>query len=98
MSSPCGAMGSVWQALVWGFAGLRVHAGVLWIDPHLPQAWDSLEIRLRFGGARLRLELGHETAVLHTDRPISIRLRSGQPTTFAAGVHRIDLSETGSAP
>jgi trehalose/maltose hydrolase-like predicted phosphorylase len=53
-------MGGVWQALVFGFAGARASADRLELDPHLPEAWDALELRLVFHGypVRIRIEDG----------------------------------------
>jgi trehalose/maltose hydrolase-like predicted phosphorylase len=41
-------MGSVWQALAWGFAGMRPDGSVLRMNPHVPESWGSMEIRVRF--------------------------------------------------
>jgi trehalose/maltose hydrolase-like predicted phosphorylase len=51
--------GSVWQALVWGFLGVRPRGGVLVIDPHLPDAWEAVEVRLRLRGTRFRVRATH---------------------------------------
>ena len=50
----------VWQALVFGFGGVRDFDGRLSITPHLPAAWRSLSFSLRFGDSRLRVELSHD--------------------------------------
>ena len=42
------AMGSVWQALVLGFAGARPRGDVLELDPRLPAGWELLECRVAF--------------------------------------------------
>ena len=36
-----GAMGTVWQALAWGFAGVRAEAGALRVDPRLPEQMEG---------------------------------------------------------
>ena len=45
-------MGGMWQALAFGFAGLRPHAGMLHVDPVLPPSWSALELRVRFRGSQ----------------------------------------------
>ncbi len=40
-----GAMGSVWQALAYGFAGLRPRGDALVVDPRLPDTWSGFELR-----------------------------------------------------
>ena len=41
----------VWQALVFGFGGVREYDGELSITPHLPPRWDSLTYSCAFAGA-----------------------------------------------
>jgi trehalose/maltose hydrolase-like predicted phosphorylase len=60
-------MGGVWQALAYGFAGVRAHAGRLIVDPRLPPAWTALELRLRFHGAPLRLRIEHTDVYLDAE-------------------------------
>ncbi|HJT37309.1 MAG TPA: glycosyl hydrolase family 65 protein, partial [Actinomycetota bacterium] len=48
-------MGSVWQAMVYGFAGVRPAGNALRIDPHIPPVWKSFEINLRFRGTPVRI-------------------------------------------
>ena len=47
-------MGGVWQALAFGFGGLRARSGRLHLDPVLPPTWSALEFRVRFRGRRCR--------------------------------------------
>jgi len=55
------AMGGVWQALAFGFLGVRPHPLGLALDPRpLPRAWDALELTVRFHDQRVRLRLGHD--------------------------------------
>lgn len=53
-------MGGLWQALAFGFAGVRPRGDVLVVDPRLPPEWSALELGLRFRGSpfRLRIERG----------------------------------------
>ena len=49
--------GGVWNALVYGFAGMRDYNGVITFDPRLPDAWQGLSFRLTVRGTRLRVDL-----------------------------------------
>jgi alpha,alpha-trehalose phosphorylase len=49
--------GGVWNALVYGFGGLRDYRGRISIDPRLPQGWSALRFGFRLQGSRVRLEL-----------------------------------------
>ncbi|MCO8128470.1 glycoside hydrolase family 65 protein [Acidimicrobiia bacterium EGI L10123] len=67
-------MGGVWQALAFGFAGLRPRHGRLVVDPQLPPAWDGLRLRVRFHGSRVRVRIGHEELHLESDRPVPVHV------------------------
>ena len=50
-------MGGLWQALAFGFAGIRPHGDRLIVDPRLPPAWNGLELALRFRGRPLAVRI-----------------------------------------
>jgi trehalose/maltose hydrolase-like predicted phosphorylase len=50
-------MGGVWQALAFGFAGIRPRGERLQIDPHLPTEWNALELALQLRGRPLRIRI-----------------------------------------
>jgi trehalose/maltose hydrolase-like predicted phosphorylase len=66
--------GGVWQALASGFLGLRPSGHGLGMDPHLPAAWDAVELRLRYHGRRLRVRAGHDRLELTVDGPLPLEL------------------------
>lgn len=68
-------MGGVWQALAFGFAGLWPEEHALRIDPHLPRAWRSVTVTVRFHGARVEV----------TARPTDIEVRCDAPLTVRVG-------------
>ncbi|MGZ8613039.1 MAG: glycosyl hydrolase family 65 protein, partial [Actinomycetota bacterium] len=70
-------MGSVWQALVFGFAGARPKGDVLELDPLVPEAWGALELRLRFRGSRLRVRMSATSLEIRAEEPTRVRLRGG---------------------
>jgi len=78
------AMGSVWQALAFGFAGIRSRAEVLELDPRLPPDCNGLELRLRFRGVRLRVRIDPEGAAIASEAPLAVRL-VGSAATVTAG-------------
>jgi trehalose/maltose hydrolase-like predicted phosphorylase len=69
-------MGGVWQALAFGFLGLRADSEALRIDPCLPDAWSLLSMRMRFRGTRLRVEASHDRVSIDCDSPIAVRVGS----------------------
>jgi trehalose/maltose hydrolase-like predicted phosphorylase len=46
-------MGGLWQALAFGFAGIRVFDDVLHIAPRVPSDWSPFELRVTFRGQRV---------------------------------------------
>jgi trehalose/maltose hydrolase-like predicted phosphorylase len=73
-------MGGVWQALVFGFGGIRATGSALEIDPRLPDAWDALEFRLEYQGRPVRIRIEHDLLTVDADSgvPISVGGRSGR--------------------
>jgi alpha,alpha-trehalose phosphorylase len=71
------AAGGVWQALVFGFGGVRDFDGELSFEPRLPEPWRSLAFRLRFRDRQLRVELDHaqERYLLQSGPPLEIAVR-----------------------
>jgi trehalose/maltose hydrolase-like predicted phosphorylase len=67
-------MGGLWQALAFGFLGLRAGHGVLSIDPCLPATWSALGLRLRFGGAAIGVRAEHDRVTITCDSPLMVRV------------------------
>jgi trehalose/maltose hydrolase-like predicted phosphorylase len=61
-------MGGLWQALVFGFAGLRPLGNRLRVDPRLPPEWHALELALRFRGEQLRLRIDRDRVSVDSER------------------------------
>ena len=49
--------GGLWQAVVFGFAGVRVRDGRLVAEPHLPTGWKRLKFHLNYRGERYTFDL-----------------------------------------
>jgi trehalose/maltose hydrolase-like predicted phosphorylase len=78
------AMGSLWQALAMGFAGVRPAGATLHIDPRLPPSWDSLEVRVCFRGVRARIELSPRGVRVTPERAIRVQIAGDEPTEVGA--------------
>ena len=66
------AMGSVWRALAFGFAGLRPIGDALAIDPVLAPGWDALELRVRFRGSRVHVRVEPTEVMASADPPVHV--------------------------
>lgn len=72
-------MGGVWQALAFGFLGLRPEDGGLAVDPRLPTAWKALGLGFRFGGKAIRVRAEHDRVAISCDAPLVVRVADRAP-------------------
>lgn len=70
--------GALWQALVWGFAGVRPRLDRLVVEPRVPSAWGRLDIRLAYRGSRVRVRCVEQEAEVVADPPVPV-LVHGRP-------------------
>ncbi|MBK8986692.1 MAG: glycoside hydrolase family 65 protein [Chloroflexi bacterium] len=49
--------GGVWQAVVFGFAGLRQEQGTFSLHPQLPQHWQRIAFKFRYRGAYKQVDI-----------------------------------------
>jgi kojibiose phosphorylase len=55
-----GALGGLWQATVFGMAGVRIRDDGIALDPHLPPGWSAMEFGARWRGRRLAIRITAE--------------------------------------
>lgn len=81
-------LGGMWQAAIFGFAGLSGESEALAFDPRLPASWRALGFRLQWRGRGLgvRIDQASRTfaAELESGEPMTLRL-SGQPHELVRG-------------
>jgi trehalose/maltose hydrolase-like predicted phosphorylase len=77
-------MGSLWQALAFGFAGLDPLGGRLTLAPRLPAEWRALELGLAFRGARLRVRIERDAVLVTSDASLVMDVW-GHPVECVAG-------------
>jgi len=75
-------MGGVWQALVFGFAGVRPREDVLELDPRLPESWRALELRLSHRGRPARVRIEHERLTVDAEPSVLIRVNGNDGRRF----------------
>jgi len=73
------AMGSVWRALAFGFAGLRPIGDALAIDPILAPGWEALELHVRFRGSRVRVRIEPTGVRASADPPVNALDANNRP-------------------
>ncbi len=72
-------MGGVWQALAYGFLGLRAERDTLAVDPILPEAWRALGLSFRFRGNRIGLRAEHDRALISCEVPLLVHVANRAP-------------------
>ncbi len=73
-------LGGLWQALVMGFAGIRVTGpddDALVMDPHIPEEWGELRLRLRWHGHALQLRCRTDSVHVRSTKTVRVRIGSG---------------------
>lgn len=67
--------GGVWQTVVFGFAGVALENGRLYIRPHMPKKWKSVTFRIHCLGAWIEIMVdgnNHCKAVRLKGEPVSV--------------------------
>lgn len=72
------ALGGIWQALAFGFLGMRPQDEGLRFKPHIPESWGEVRMNLVYHGAHLNV-LGR------SDGTLSIQHEAGAPLQVATG-------------
>jgi kojibiose phosphorylase len=71
------ALGGSWQALAYGFLGVRARDQGLSFDPHVPAHWGELRMPIQWRGSQLRVIARADSA--------EITVESGAPVALAFG-------------
>jgi trehalose/maltose hydrolase-like predicted phosphorylase len=81
-----GAMGGLWQAAVFGFAGLVLHGDTPAFDPQLPPDWRSLQFKLQWRHRCFKVRIGSDgfVAKLEFGEPLTLLVRD-QPHVLGCG-------------
>jgi trehalose/maltose hydrolase-like predicted phosphorylase len=95
------AMGGLWQAIVFGFAGVSSRGPddrVLVVDPRLPDHWRELRIRMLWHGVRVRLICRNQAVYVGCSSPLSVMAGSGRVVSVDCPGRWVDIDRTGGAP
>ncbi|MBU7449506.1 MULTISPECIES: glycoside hydrolase family 65 protein [Lactiplantibacillus] len=75
------SLGGIWNAVVFGFGGVRLLGETLRIEPHLPEAWTNLSFEIFWQQQRLRITVGKSrltVKALDATAPVSFEHRGKQ--------------------
>lgn len=81
------AVGGAWRAVVAGFLGARVEHGELHLDPVLPEAWPTLQVRFRCLGTDVRVEVDARRIRVDASSPLVVRLGPECEQEPTSGTH-----------
>ncbi|MBS7576451.1 MULTISPECIES: glycoside hydrolase family 65 protein [unclassified Enterococcus] len=61
------SLGGIWQNVILGFGGLRIHENQLSLTPKLPKNWDKLEYMVKFKQQKINVVITHNQVALSCD-------------------------------
>jgi hypothetical protein len=71
------AMGSLWQALAFGVAGLQLTADGVALDPHVPSSWTTFVLPVQVRGKAVRITVERDRLQVDTAAPMTLSLPAG---------------------
>lgn len=86
------SLGGVWNCLVFGFAGIHYEGKTLYIQPHMPKSWKSMEFRLILAGQEICFKISHNEVRLNCEGPVT------EPITVKIGSREYAFADKLSVP
>ncbi len=89
--------GGVWNALIYGFGGMRDHGGNLTFDPRLPKDWQSLGFQLQVRGSKMKVNLTRASITFEVVEggPVELSVRGKSITVQPGEVSSVVLDGQG---
>src|SRR5690348_11787286 len=78
-------LGGLWQAIVFGFAGLGMEGDVLSLTPRLPPDWRSVSFSVRWRGQPVQLRILGDTVRVAISDGAPVQIRVGDQTHIVHG-------------
>lgn len=74
------ALGGIWNCLIFGFAGVHYKDGILYLKPHFPEHWNSMDFRMVIEGAQVHFIISVDKITLTCEEEMehSIRVKAGE--------------------
>jgi trehalose/maltose hydrolase-like predicted phosphorylase len=81
------ALGGLWQAVIFGFAGLSLRSDGLSFTPHCPPEWQAFRFTLTWQGIRVRVEIRPEAVetTAEGERSLTIQIGGAPPAWLEPG-------------
>ena len=68
------SIAAAWMNIVYGFGGLRSDREVLSINPIIIDGWDSYSFKLKYKGAKIKIEVNKSKVIITTDKKVKLRI------------------------
>ncbi|GGO69033.1 glycoside hydrolase family 65 protein [Bowmanella pacifica] len=78
-------MAGSWMSIVHGFAGVRMRADGLVVNPHLPQHWQGYTFNLQYQGRQIQIKVSQDK--------VSYLLKAGDNLSIKQGAQQVHLIE-----
>lgn len=74
------SLGGIWNCLIFGYAGMHYESGTLYLTPHLPDHWKSMEFQMFIEGVKVHFKIGKEKILLRCEEKVgrAIRVKAGE--------------------
>lgn len=87
------SMGALWQAMAFGFGGVRSDGSTLRIDPNLPPGCARLAFPMLWRGARVEIEVAGSELTCSFDRPMQVAIGEGPAAVLGRGRYRSRMAD-----
>lgn len=76
------SLGGIWNCLIFGFAGVHYENEILYLSPHLPKQWRTMDFRMVIEGVEVHFIVGNDRILLTregvTDHKLQVRIRDDE--------------------
>jgi kojibiose phosphorylase len=79
------SLGGVWQCIVFGFAGVKIHRSLLSVNPCMPLAWSSISFSIFFKKYLLAFKVSNTEVRVQ----LSSKLRQKLPVKIFGEIHKL---------
>lgn len=69
------SLGGIWNCLIFGFAGVHYEAGVLYLAPHLPTKWKTMDFYMMIEGVQVHFIIENEKIILTCEAEAGTAIR-----------------------
>lgn len=91
------AIGGLWQAMIFGFAGLQTQADGLSLSPLLLEEWQRLSFPFQWRGRQLRVAIGHQRVEISLagDGPLKLSIGDAEMVAAPGHAYATERADTG---